>query len=196
MPIFWCMRQDLPLISERMKLLEKLPSTFRRDMKKAEAESERSKRAMLISIVGQMQDLISRGYTDEEKNDLRKVANKILTDLKKQFNLEDMTNMFFDSKSVTDAAKVISNYTSTKGGFKQAKIIETPRGYTVITTDPKLDKDFQTQAQSEKYLESKGFKIADKSFKVKYRDRTFIVKAKDHKSAANKIAKKLKENNK
>lgn len=89
--------------------------------------------------------------------------------------------------------RVINNYVSTNKEFKQAKIIETPKGYTVVATEPKLDRDFQTKEQCEKYLIGKGFKIADKLFKVKYKDSHYIVLADTHKEAAIKVVNRYKD---
>lgn len=71
--------------------LERIPLEARKEMKEA-----RDKKATLIGIAGQMQDIINRA-DKIEKDDLRAKAKKILSDLKSQFDIKEADFITVDS---------------------------------------------------------------------------------------------------
>lgn len=71
--------------------LERIPLEARKEMKEA-----RDKKATLIGIAGQIQDIINRA-DKIEKDDLRAKAKKILSDLKAQFDIKEADFITVDS---------------------------------------------------------------------------------------------------
>lgn len=72
--------------------LERIPLEARKEMKEA-----KDKKATLIGIAGQMQDIINRA-DKIEKDDLRAKAKKILSDLKAQFDIKEADFITVDTK--------------------------------------------------------------------------------------------------
>lgn len=122
-----------------------------------------------------------------EKQDYIRTREDELKDVKKQFEeykkalsyaKEQRMKRFHDSVS----------YGKFTDKPVEAKIQKTPNGYTVVSTDPKDDKDCQTEEQCKEHLLAKGYKILDrKTYHVKYNDKQYLVKAVDAKSAAIKV---------
>ena len=125
------------------------------------------------------------------KAEAKMQLNKVLAELQSQFNLKralQITDSKIKDKQVVGKYEKIVN-----GQPTFCSIIKHNEGFTVMCSEPKDDKDFNNLEKAKTYVEQKGYrKVSDKSiFTVKYKDRTFKVKAKDHKEAANKVYNKL-----
>ena len=122
----------------------------------------------------------------------KETMNSMQSGIEKDYS--EMNSKLKNLKSNSDSASIVGRYIKIKpNGVEKANLIETSRGYTVVSSDPKDDKDFQTQGQCETYLKGRGYRIADKQFKVTYKDRNFIVKAVDTKDAISKLSSKVKD---
>lgn len=100
--------------------IEELPIKLRAEMKAA-----KNKGACLTGIVGQLQDIVNRAKA-EEKASVKEKAKKILSDLKKQFDLENLSYLTIDS-----AKKFEISYTD--GDTTNISIVRAADIYQAIT---------------------------------------------------------------
>ena len=166
--------RDYNTINESNERMEAAPLQARSEM-----HNSKNKGATYLAWKSALEDIVNAA-DPSIKDDLIMRKDKILKDLRGMFNLNDAS------------ANVIKTYNKVVNGMPvEANIIKTNSGYSVQSTLPEDDKDCQLLEQCEKYLINKGYKIMDKLFTVKYKDRMFVVKAETHKQATQKVVKKL-----
>ena len=166
--------RDYNTINESNERMEAAPLQARSEMR-----NSKNKGATYLAWKSTLEDIVNAA-DPSIKDDLIMRKDKILKDLRGMFNLNDAS------------VNVIKTYNKLVNGMPvEANIIKTNSGYAVQSTLPEDDNDCQLLEQCEKYLINKGYKIMDKLFTVKYKDRMFVVKAETHKQATQKVVKKL-----
>ena len=166
--------RDYNTINASNERMEAAPLQARSEMR-----NSKNKGATYLAWKSTLEDIVNAA-DPSIKDDLIMRKDKILKDLRGMFNLNDAS------------VNVIKTYNKLVNGMPvEANIIKTNSGYAVQSTLPEDDNDCQLLEQCEKYLINKGYKIMDKLFTVKYKDRMFVVKAETHKQATQKVVKKL-----
>lgn len=166
--------RDYNTINESNERMEAAPLQAR-----SEIRNSKNKGATYLAWKSELEDIVNAA-DPSIKDDLIMRKDKILKDLRGMFNLNDAS------------VNVIKTYNKLVNGMPvEANIIKTNSGYAVQSTLPEDDNDCQLLEQCEKYLINKGYKIMDRLFTVKYKDRMFVVKAETHKQATQKVVKKL-----
>lgn len=166
--------RDYNTINESNERMEAAPLQARSEMR-----NSKNKGATYLAWKSALEDIVNAA-DPSIKDDLIMRKDKILKDLRGMFNINDAS------------VNVIKTYNKLVNGMPvEANIIKTNSGYAVQSTLPEDDNDCQLLEQCEKYLINKGYKIMDKLFTVKYKDRMFVVKAETHKQATQKVVKKL-----
>ena len=166
--------RDYNTINESNERMEAAPLQARSEMR-----NSKNKGATYLAWKSTLEDIVNAA-DPSIKDDLIMRKDKILKDLRGMFNINDAS------------VNVIKTYNKLVNGMPvEANIIKTNSGYAVQSTLPEDDNDCQLLEQCEKYLINKGYKIMDKLFTVKYKDRMFVVKAETHKQATQKVVKKL-----